>query len=102
VLVAQTERRNQAVDGLPNGVTAASQGAIVPCRLERQGDATRVKYLTLRQRSVDLPGDHIVPNALKHFAEDDVGQPEALAIEFRIQPVGFGIAQACSPSSGSA
>jgi hypothetical protein len=94
VLADQAERRNQAVDGLPNGVTAASQRAMVPCCLARQGDATRVKYRTPRQRSRDLLGHHVVskrPEALRERMM--FGQPEALPIEFRVQPVGSGMAQ---------
>src|SRR5208283_5222932 len=36
--------------------------------------------------AVYLGESSVIPNALQHFAEDEVGQPEALAAQFLIEP----------------
>ena len=46
------------------------------------------------QGRLDLSGNGIVADPLEDFAQNDVGQSEALAIEFRVQPIRLGIASA--------
>ena len=36
----------------------------------------------------------IIADALQHFAEDDIGEPKTLAVEFCVQPVRLGILRA--------
>ena len=91
MLAAQTERRNQAIDGLAHSVTASPKRAVVARRVARQGHAAHFEHLALRQRSFNLFRRHIVADNLKPFAENDIREPDALAIEFNVQPIRFGV-----------
>lgn len=93
VLVAQAECRNQTIDGFAHGVTAAAEGATVARRLARERHATCLEHLAFGQRSLHLFGGHIAVDSLQHFAEDDIREPEALAIELGVQPICFGISR---------
>ena len=94
VLLTQAECRNEAVDGLPHRVTAAPKRPIVSRRLACQRHAPCLEHLQLHELPFNLLRHHVVADALQHFAEDDVRQPEALAIEFGVQPVRLRILRA--------
>ena len=94
VLPAQAECRDQTVDGLANRVTAASKRPIVPRGLARHRHAARVEHLQVQKPPLNLLCDNVIPDALQHFAEDDVGQPKTLAVELCVQPVRLGILHA--------
>ena len=90
----QTERRNQAVDGLSHRVTAVPKSAIVAGRLSRQRNAARLEHLELCQLLLNLIGGQLVADTLQHLAEDEIDQSKSLALEFGVQPVGLGILRA--------
>ena len=91
VLLADTKRRNQTIDRLANGVTAASKRPIVARGLTRQVGATHVEHLELQQLTLDGLRGNIVPNALQHFAEDQVSEAETLPVQLLVNPLGLGI-----------
>src|ERR1700676_1408778 len=87
MLAAQAECRDEAIDGLAHSVPAAPEGAIVARRLPRQQGATRFEHLSLRQGSFYVFRDQVITDPLQPLAEDDIGEPEALAIELSVQPI---------------
>ena len=94
MLLAQTEGGDKTVDGLSYGVTAASKISIIARCLTGEGAAARVEQLKLRQRLLDFSYQRVVANALQHLAQDNVGQSQALAVDFSIQPLSLGITNA--------
>src|ERR1700674_4896157 len=87
VLPTQAKCSDQAVDGLAHRVTAASKRPIVPRRLACHRHTACVEHLQVQQPPLNLLGDHVVADALQHFAKDDIGEPKSLAVEFCVQPL---------------
>jgi hypothetical protein len=103
MMFTQAERRNQAIDRLAYGVSAAAQRAIVPRRISSKVDAARVEHLQLEQLSLDAPGDALVTYALQDFTQDQISDGETLPVERSVEPVGFRIrhaAEVVDPDGG--
>lgn len=94
MLFTQAEGRNQAIDRLAYRVAAAPKRLIIVGGFAGQGYAACFEHLQLQQAPLDLLRGRIVADALQHLAEDDIGQSETLAIEFRVQPLRFRIVYA--------
>src|SRR5216684_9279099 len=86
VPLTQAERRDQAVDSFPNGVAAASKGSIVSRGVASQRHASCREHLQLQQLLFSRLRRRFVAEALQHFAQDDVGQPQTLPVELPAQP----------------
>ena len=50
-------------------------------RFACQRYATWLKHLQLQEASLNCFRDDIIADALQHFAEDDIGEPKALAVD---------------------
>jgi len=68
-----------------------AKNTVVARPFSGQLDAASFKDLELPQPALDVGGGRVRANALKHFAEDDLGQAQALTIELGVEPVGFRI-----------
>jgi hypothetical protein len=91
VLLSQAECRDQVNNGFPNRMAPAPQRPIVARGVARQRHSARFEDLQPRQCSLDLFRHEVVTDALQHFAEDDIRQAEALAVEFGVEPVSLRI-----------
>ena len=63
VLLAYTERRDQAIDRLPHGVAAAPQRSILSRRLPRQDDTAVSNTFQLEELALDILGGSLIANA---------------------------------------
>lgn len=103
VLLTYAKRGDQTIDRFPHRMAAASQHAIVPRGFPRQVDAACFEQFQLKQLALDIFRRELIPDALQHFAENHIGQPETLAIELRMDPICLGIPDALEvidPDSG--
>jgi hypothetical protein len=94
VLLPDTKCGDETIDRLPHGVATAPERAIVPRRLPRQVDTPCFEYRQLEQLAFHIFRGELIADALQQFAKNDVGQPETLAIEFRMNPIRLGIPDA--------
>jgi hypothetical protein len=92
VRLTDAKRRDPAVDGLANGAPVLSEHAVVARRVACQCHTSRVKHHQLRERALDASGRHVIADTLQNLAENDVGQAEALPVEFGVEPIGLAIA----------
>jgi len=90
--VLETERRYEAIDGLPDGPPGGAQCAIVSRRRLRQRDAAGVEDLETPKCAKDVSGGGIRRDALEHFAHREVEQPQTPALRLSIEPLDFGCA----------
>lgn len=67
------------------------EGTGSSCGRDGQIFGSRGEYLELRQVTPDTREMGISLNSLQDFAQDEIGQSEALSIEFSIKPVGVRI-----------
>jgi hypothetical protein len=84
VAVAKTERRDQTIDRLPHRMSSRSQEPIVPRRLARQLSRAGFEDMQFQQLPLDVSRRRLVANALKYFADNQVGDAESLAIELGV------------------
>src|SRR5262245_61927059 len=90
-MLADTECGNEAIDRLPHRVTTPSQRAVVSRGLLRQSDAPRLKHFQSEQLALNVLCRSLALNALQDFAQDQIGDAQALAIELRVKPIGLWI-----------
>lgn len=64
-----------------------AQQAIVSRCLPRQVNTTHLEYGQLQQLALDILCDDLIANALQHFAQDQISEPETLAIELGMHPL---------------
>jgi hypothetical protein len=91
VPLSYAECCDQAIDCLSHSTSAASERPIVPRRLPREVGTACLEQFQFEETSLDIIRCGFIANALQHFAENDVRQPQALTIEFRIKPIRFRI-----------
>ena len=99
----QAKGCDQAIDGLPNRKTPRSKRPVVLCGRDGQILASRGEYLELRQVTPDTRKMRISLNPLQDLAQDEIGQSEALLIQFPIKPIRVRIRrspQVFDPDSG--
>ena len=94
VMFAQTEGGDQAVDVLSHRMTTTPKGAIVTRRVAGKRNAAGFEDDQLRELAFDGFRRSVITDALQHLAEDDVRQPEALALKCSVEPVRFRIPHA--------
>lgn len=87
VLLREAEGSDQTTDGLPHGVAARPQRPIIPHCVPRQVDAACFEKFQLEQSALDLSRCELISDTLQHFAENHIYQPEALTIEFCMNPI---------------
>ncbi len=85
----ETERRDQAVDGLANGPPPGTQSAVVPRRSHRELNATRLEDLETSQISEHASGFLMGGETLQNLADHQVEQCKRLTRELPVQPIGF-------------
>src|SRR3979411_98938 len=90
----QTERSDPEVDGLADGISALTQGAIVRRHGNSVFSAARLKYVECEKLIAYLLKLASFTNALQHFAEDHVGKSQSLERHFTVKPIRFGIEDA--------
>ena len=103
VLLAYTECGDQTIDGPPHSVAAAPKRAIVPRGFPGQVNTAGFEHFQLEQLTLDIFRRELIANALQDLAENHIGEPQTLAIQFRMNPIGFGIRDALEiidPDSG--
>src|SRR5882672_4788510 len=103
VLLPDAERCDQTIDRLPHGVATSAERSVVPRRLTSQVDAAHVEHLELEQLTLDLFRCDVITNTLEHFAENHISEPEALTLQFSVNPIGLGIrdaAEVIDPNGG--
>ncbi len=94
VLLAYAERGDQTINRLADRVAPGSQRPIIPCGFPRQVDATCFEHFQLEQLALNILRSELIANTLQNFAENQIDEPQTLAIEFRMEPIGFGIREA--------
>ncbi len=92
--VLETERRDEAIDCLPDGPPASAQAAIVSRSRLRESDAAGVEDLETAKCAKDSSGGGIGRDALEHLAHRQVEQPQTAALRLSIEPLDFGCADA--------
>src|SRR6266851_1993984 len=90
----QTERSDPAVDGLADGISTFTQGAVVRCRGNTVFSAACLKYVECEKLIAYLLKLASFTNALQHFAEDHVGKTQSLERHFAVEPLRFGVEDA--------
>src|SRR5712691_4082094 len=85
----QTERSDPAVDGLADGISALTQGAIVRRRGNSVFSAACLKYVECEKLIAYLLKLASFTNALQHFTEDHVGKTQSLERHFAVEPLRF-------------
>jgi hypothetical protein len=90
-LLADTQRGNEATDRFPHRVPAAPQRPIMPRRFSRQVNAACLQHFKLQQLALHIGSRGLIPNALEHFAENEVGDSKTLALELCVEPIRLGI-----------
>ncbi len=50
-------------------------------------DAAGFENLQPKQLALDVSRGDLIPNALQHFAQNQIGQPKTLAIELQMEPI---------------
>jgi hypothetical protein len=93
VLLANTERRDQTVNRLPDSMAAAPQRPIVSRCLRCQVH-TAFEHFQLEELALDILRSELTTNALEDFAEDHIRESKTLLIELRMEPLGLGIRSA--------
>jgi hypothetical protein len=93
VLIANAKRGDETINRFPNSVASAAKDAIIQRCFSGQIDTARVEHLKLQQLALDIFGN-FVANTLQDFTENQVDEAQALAIEFHMNPIGFGIRNA--------
>ena len=68
-------------------MTTTPKGAIVTCRVTRKRNAAGFEDDHLRELAFDRLRRDVITDALQHLAEDDVSEPETLALKCSIEPV---------------
>ncbi len=90
--MGQAEGCYQAVDGLADGKPASTEGTIVLGGGYGEICPDGWEDFELRESSPDLFELRVFANPLQDFAKDEVGQAQALPIQFAVEPVGVEIA----------
>ena len=78
--VLETERRNEAIDGLSNSPASGTQFAVVSSGRLRKLNAAGVEDLEAAHGAKDLRGGSIVRDSLEHLAYRQVEQPQTLPL----------------------
>lgn len=68
-------------------MTTTPKGAIVTCRVTRKRDAAGFEDDQLREFAFDRLRRDVITDALQHLAEDNVREPETLALKCSVEPV---------------
>jgi hypothetical protein len=84
---AQTECRDQAIDGLSDCPTLSAQHPVVLRRRPSELCPRGLKDLEL-QEPFNRRRRSLVSQAVKHLAQDQVSDPKWLTAELNIEPVG--------------
>src|SRR5262249_20308313 len=95
VMIGDAACRDQRIDGLAHRNAAATQVAMVACRLQRDLEPTVVDYL---KPAEEAPGKIEVSfrcETLQHFRQDEIADADDLGAEEPVEPVGFG----CDPAA---
>ncbi len=72
-------------------MAAAPERPIVSRCFLRQVDTACFEHFQLEQLAFDIAGGGLIANALEDFTENDIREPETLAIELRVEPIGLRI-----------
>jgi hypothetical protein len=94
VLRANAEGRNQAVDRLANSMSVTAKRPIVKRRLTGQISTAPFEHLKLEQLTLHGLRRTVVPNALEHLTEDQIGETETLSVQLGVHPLGLWIRDA--------
>jgi len=89
VPVPKTERRDYTIYGLTNRVPPLTESSEVPGSLDGQFLAAGRQELELSKATQNLNEGLLVSDALKDLAENQIGQPKALASKLTIKVIGL-------------
>jgi hypothetical protein len=91
---SETKGGNETVHRLANGMASPPEGSKISRRSDGKFSAAAGEYFAVAEFRKHHVESAIVEDALQHFAENDINQPETLAFKLRIQPFDLGIVHA--------
>lgn len=94
MLMADSIRRDQYVDRVPDRPPAGAELAVVPCRLDRGPRVRHRNRLELVEGRFDGARGTLVAHALQHLDDGDRGETEPLSIEAKVEPLRLRIGKA--------
>jgi len=71
----------------------ATKSPVIPCCLDCQRYTDRFEHFAFQQLLPDVSCRGLIADTLQHFAENQISQPEALAVSFLVQPIGLRVLQ---------
>ena len=103
VAVQQAEACDETVDGFADGITANPEMTVVLRGSDCEFLTPGVEDSESGEFAPHAPEVGLLPDALQHLAENEVGQAEALSFDLAVQPIGVRIyrsAKVVDPDSG--
>ena len=88
---ADAKRRNPAINRLAYGITFLPKSPEIPRRRDRKTRASRLHNFEAVEFAQDALEQTVVAIALQNFAQNQVGKPQTLPLEFPVQPVALRI-----------